>query len=68
MIHGDKDLLVPIEHAQKILPEFEKAQVGSELITIEGAGHGFSPEQNLKTVGPAMVGWFEKHLTLATAP
>jgi acetyl esterase/lipase len=68
MIHGDKDLLVPIEHAQKILPEFEKAKVGSELITIEGAGHGFSPEQNLETVGPAMVGWFEKHLTLATAP
>ena len=63
MIHGDKDLLVPIEHAQKIMPEFEKAGVGSELITIEGAAHGFSPEQNVKTVAPAMVGWFEKHLT-----
>jgi dipeptidyl aminopeptidase/acylaminoacyl peptidase len=62
MIHGDKDLLVPIEHSQNIIPEFEKAKVGSELITIEGAAHGFSPEQNVKTVAPAMMGWFEKHL------
>jgi acetyl esterase/lipase len=62
MIHGDKDLLVPIEHSQNIIPEFEKVKVGSELITIEGAAHGFSPEQNVKTVAPAMIGWFEKHL------
>jgi acetyl esterase/lipase len=68
MIHGDKDLLVPIEHAQKILPEFEKAGVASELITIEGAGHGFSPEQNVQTVGPAMLGWFEKHLSKSSSP
>jgi acetyl esterase/lipase len=68
MIHGDKDLLVPIEHSQNIIPEFEKAKVGSELITIEGAAHGFSPEQNVKTVAPAMMEWFEKHLTMPASP
>lgn len=62
MIHGDKDLLVPIEHSQNILPLFEKAGVKSKLITIEGAAHGFSPEQNLMTVGPAMIAWFEEKL------
>jgi len=62
MIHGDKDLLVPIEHSQKIVPVFEKAGVPSKLITIEGAAHGFSPEQNIKTVGPATLAWFEEKL------
>jgi acetyl esterase/lipase len=62
MIHGDKDLLVPIEHSQKIVPVFEEAGVKSKLVTIEGAAHGFSNEQNVKTVLPAMVGWFEEKL------
>jgi acetyl esterase/lipase len=62
MIHGDQDLLVPIEHSQNILPVFEKAGVKSKLITIEGAAHGFSPEQNAKTVAPAMLAWFEEKL------
>ena len=62
MIHGDKDLLVPIEHSQNIVPVFEKAGVKSKLLTIEGAAHGFSGEQNEKTVLPAMVGWFEEKL------
>lgn len=62
MIHGDKDLLVPIEHSQNILPVFEKASVKSQLVTIEGAAHGFNKEQNEKTVLPAMVQWFEEKL------
>jgi acetyl esterase/lipase len=62
MIHGDKDLLVPIEHSQNIMPVFEKAGVKSKLLTIEGAAHGFSPDQNIKLVLPAMVGWFEEKL------
>ena len=66
MIHGDKDLLVPIEHSQNIIPVFEKAGVKSKLITIEGAVHGFSPEQNVKTVAPAMVSWIEEKLGLKT--
>lgn len=65
MIHGDKDLLVPIEHSQKIMPVFEKVGVKSKLVTIEGAAHGFSSEQNVKTVLPAMVGWFEEKLAKA---
>lgn len=62
LIHGDKDELVPIEHSQKIQAAFEKEKVDGKLIVIEGAGHGFSPEQNKATVVPSLVKWFEDHL------
>lgn len=62
LIHGDKDLLVPIEHSRNILPIFEKEGVKSQLLTIEGAAHGFSSDQNVKQVLPAMVKWFEEKL------
>lgn len=65
MIHGDKDTLVPISHSEKILPVFKEAGISSELLTIEGAGHGFSPESRQKTIVPGMVKWFEKHLLMA---
>lgn len=63
LIHGDKDLLVPIEHSTKILTALEAAKVPSKLVTIEGAAHGFSPKQNQETVSPEMLGWFEKYLS-----
>jgi acetyl esterase/lipase len=62
MIHGDKDSLVPIEHSCNILPVFEQAGVGSELLTVEGVDHGFSPESQQQIIRPGMVKWFEKHL------
>ncbi len=62
MIHGDRDLLVPIEHSQKILPVLESAKVPCELIVVEGAAHGYSPEQNQNIVYPGMVRWFNEHL------
>jgi acetyl esterase/lipase len=62
LIHGDQDKLVPIEHSRKILPVLQKSEVESELITIEGAGHGFSREQNVERVLPAMLKWFDEHL------
>jgi acetyl esterase/lipase len=62
MIHGDQDELVPISHSQNILPKFEEAKVGSELIVVEGAGHGYTDEQKETIVVPAMVKWFTEHL------
>ncbi len=68
LIHGDLDLLVPIEHSTSIMPVFEQAGVPSRLIVIEGAAHGFSPEQNQKTVAPAIMEWFEQHLVQTASP
>lgn len=62
MIHGDKDLLVPIEHSKNMLQALEKVKVPCKLVTIEGAAHGFSRKQNETIVSPAMFDWFEKHL------
>src|SRR5262245_12096643 len=68
LIHGDKDLLVPIEHSLKMIDALKKEKVPSELITIEGAAHGFSQKQSKETVVPAMVGWFEKYLAAKKEP
>ncbi len=61
MIHGDKDELVPIEHSQKLHAALQEKKAVSELLTIEGAAHGYNAEHN-KRVIPAMVAWFEKYL------
>ncbi len=65
LIHGDKDQLVPISHSKNMIEALKKANVPSDLIVIEGAGHGFTPKQN-QIVGPAMLKWFEKFLASKT--
>ena len=62
LIHGDLDVLVPIEHSTNIMPEFEKAGVDAELVTVVGAGHGYNAEHNQKFVHPAMLRWFATYL------
>jgi len=62
LIHGDKDLLVPIEHSHNLMKVLEKTTVPSKLVIVEGAAHGFSPKQNNEIVRPAMLEWFDKHL------
>ncbi len=62
LIHGDKDMLVPISHSTTMIEALEKSKIPSKLITIKGAGHGFGAKQNADVVVPALVGWFEKHL------
>jgi acetyl esterase/lipase len=66
LIHGDKDRLVGLSNSTKILAEFKKEKVTSELIVLEGAGHGFRGDDAAKA-SAAMVSWFEKHLQSTTA-
>jgi acetyl esterase/lipase len=61
LLAGDEDKLVPIEHSRNIQLAFEKAQVTSRLVEIEGAGHGFQGD-DLKRATTEMVAWFETHL------
>lgn len=61
LIHGDKDDLVTLDNSQHILEAFKKEGVPSELIVIEGAGHGFLGE-NGKRASDALVAWFDKYL------
>jgi acetyl esterase/lipase len=62
LIHGDRDLLVPIEHSQNIVPLLSAANVPHELVTVVDAGHGFTPEQNREQVQPAIMRWFRTYL------
>lgn len=68
IIHGDKDKLVPIEHGQKMIAALQKVKVPCELVTVEGAGHGYSPKQNKEIVAPAMLRWFETYLAAKKSP
>jgi len=65
LLAGTKDELVPIFHSRNIQLAFEKADVTSELIEFEEAGHGFAGD-DAKNATKAMVAWFEKHLAQYT--
>jgi acetyl esterase/lipase len=62
LVHGDKDLLVPIEHSRTMVPLLEKAGVPVKLVTIAGAAHGFTPAQSREQMSPAVTDWFGKYL------
>ncbi|MGH9835476.1 MAG: prolyl oligopeptidase family serine peptidase [Blastocatellia bacterium] len=61
LIHGDKDDLVPISNSRVIYEAFQKNNVKTQFITIEGAGHGFRGE-DAKRASAAMAAWFEETL------
>ncbi|HVS14800.1 MAG TPA: alpha/beta hydrolase [Thermoanaerobaculia bacterium] len=61
LIHGDQDTLVPLDHSKRIHAALEQEGVTSELIVIEGAGHGFRDDHETRAA-QALVDWFERHL------
>jgi acetyl esterase/lipase len=61
LVHGDKDNLVPVNNSKVIHEAFQKNNVKTQLIIIEGAEHGFRGE-DAKRAGAAMVAWFEQTL------
>jgi dipeptidyl aminopeptidase/acylaminoacyl peptidase len=62
LIHGDKDVLVPISHSKNMLEALEKRKANGKLVTVEGGGHVFSAKENQEVVLPALLEWFDKHL------
>ena len=64
LIHGDKDMLVPIAHSEKIHAALKKANVETELLVIEGGGHGLFPGDSGKRAGDALVSWFANQTPL----
>ena len=61
LVVGDQDNLVPIKHSQDIYAAFQEVNVSSQLIVLEGAGHGFRGEHAKRAINE-LVAWFEKHL------
>lgn len=59
--HGTKDLLVGIEHSQKMEKSLKGLGVSAELVTMEGEAHGWSGEKLTKTLNQT-VRFFEEKL------
>ena len=59
IIHGNKDVLVPMQQAESIIAKLKTANVPANLIIKEGGGHGWRDrdvdEKNF-------VDWFDKYL------
>ena len=61
LVHGDRDTLVKLKQSEQVHEAFQKAGVTSELIVLEGAGHGFKGDDTVRAT-KALVAWFDKHL------
>jgi acetyl esterase/lipase len=59
IIHGDKDLLVPIQQAELIIAKLKEAGVPAELVVKPGAAHGWP---NIQKDMVIIADWFDKHL------
>ena len=62
LVHGDADPLVDINNSQLIHEALASKNVTTDLVIIEGAGHGFRQPEHRARATSALVGWFEKHL------
>jgi acetyl esterase/lipase len=61
LLHGTKDPYVNYEQAIMMRDRLKAAQVDVELLTLEGAGHGFKGEDQKRAYAAAFE-WFDKHL------
>jgi acetyl esterase/lipase len=65
IIHGDQDLLVPLDQSVKFAEALKKVGIEVQLVVIKGMGHGpTTPEQReefMKAIGQALE-FFDRHL------
>lgn len=58
IIHGDKDELVPIQQAERVIKKYEEEKVACELVVKKGQAHGWAGlDKDLVTIAD----WFDKH-------
>lgn len=51
ILHGTADIIVPIIHSERFHKKLVDAGAKSELTTLSGAGHGWTGETAIKTMG-----------------
>ena len=64
LIHGTNDRLVPIRHSEEIKTALDAAKVSCELLTIAGAGHGFSGDDS-SLATKATIEWLDRFLIVS---
>jgi acetyl esterase/lipase len=58
IIHGDKDELVPLQQAERIIKRYQEEKVPCELVVKKGVAHGWPGlDKDLLTIAD----WFDKH-------
>ena len=65
ILHGDADLLVPIQQSRLMVDRLKAAGVEAQLVTKPGADHGW-PRMDLDL--PALADWFDAHLKAKASP
>ena len=60
-IHGTEDKYVAHEQSVWLIDKLKASGVEAELLTLEGAGHGFKGT-DAERAEKAMIAWFDKHL------
>ena len=64
IIHGDKDPLVPLQQAERMIDKLKQAGVETNLVIKKGAGHGWFGLTKDET---QIVDWFDKYLKIKTS-
>jgi acetyl esterase/lipase len=59
IIHGDKDMVVPLQQSQSIIEKLKAAGVPNELFIREGGNHGWA---NMEAEEKRFILWFDKYL------
>ncbi len=66
-IHGTEDQYVAHEQAVWMIDRLKASGVEAELLTLQGAGHGFKGK-DVETAESAMFAFFDRHLKVKSAP
>jgi dipeptidyl aminopeptidase/acylaminoacyl peptidase len=59
IVHGDRDILVPLQQSQTMAAKMKEAGATAELIVKKGGGHD---PALVKEYMPQVIEWFDKYL------
>jgi acetyl esterase/lipase len=54
ILHGNQDAVVPLEQSQSLLQKLQAAGIQSQLVVVQGAGHGFA-RAGTQPISPSLI-------------
>lgn len=65
IIHGERDMVVPINQSERLYDALKRAGVEVEFVRVKNAGHGFTGtgiQPDIKAIEDTALRFFDKHL------
>ncbi len=62
LVHGDADIVVPIQQSEILYDRMKRSGKDVELITYKGEGHGWARKETRDDAYRRAAEWFDKHL------